>query len=157
MLTNFAHKLNVIGEGLCLIFYTFDLDVICTALEAASKRGVKVRILGDKVQTTKSKGTQALMARLKTTRIEPRLTNGVALSDHYTSGTSAQSGIVQSRNGIVHSKFLLSDRQLILGSTNFTTSSQCNLETSCHIRLSERGYQEVERFFSAAYQEAEPY
>ena len=142
-------------ERIFLIFYTFDLDIIVTGLEAAKKRGVKIAVLGDRQRVKQTKGTQALISRLKQHKIEVRHCEGGPLADHYTSGASSQSGLVKEKSGIVHSKFLLADRNLIIGSTNFTTSSQCNLESSCQIRLNDLGVKEAERYFSAAFSEAE--
>ena len=140
-----------------LIFYTFDLDILCTALEAARKRGVTVRVIGDKQRVKSTKGTQQLLQRLRTHKVEIRLRDGTPLADHYTAGASASSGIVRDKSGIVHSKLLLADSNLILGSTNFTTSSQCNVESSSQIRLNETGVREVERYFSAAFEDGEEY
>ena len=138
-----------------IIFYTFDLDIICTALEAAKKRGVKVTVIGDRGRTNQAKGTQALMSRLRSHKIETKIMDGVPLQEHYTAGAQPSSGFIQNRKGIVHSKFMLADRDLVMGSTNFTTSSQCNLETNCQIKLTDKGLEDVKRFYQAAFSEAE--
>ena len=140
-----------------MMFYTFDLDILCTALEAAKRRGVLVKLLGDKQRVQSTKGTQQLMQRLKGHRVEIRLRDGQPLAHHYTTGQSASSGLIRDKNGIVHAKFLYADSQLIVGSTNFTTSSQCNVESSCHLILNPAGEANVAEYFNTAFAEAEEF
>ena len=139
----------------CVIFYTFDLDILCTALEAAAKRGVTVRMLGDRQRVRQTKGTQAILTRLSQKRITVKLRDGEPLSAHYTAGV--QSRLVETKQGQVHSKFLLADRNLVMGSTNFTTASQCNVETSAHVKLTTGGEEEVQAFFDNLYESAEAF
>ena len=106
-----------------------------------------------KQRVKQTKGTQALMARLANKRIQIKVRDGEALSSHYTAGV--QSKLVETKQGSVHSKFLLVDRNLVVGSTNFTTSSQCNVESSTYIRLTPEGSKDAESFFETLFEEAE--
>ena len=96
---------------------------------------------------------QALLQRMGQKKITIRLRDGEPLAHHYTAGS--QSKLVETKQGQVHSKFLLADRDLVTGSTNFTTASQCNVESSTHVRLTPEGAGEVEAFFMSLFEGAE--
>ena len=145
------------AERIYLWFYTFDLDVVGTSLEAARRRNVKVQILGDKTQIKRAKGTQALLARLRTKGIEVKQRDGFALADHYTTGSSATNIAVQQNKGQMHTKLLICDNQMAIGSTNFTTSAQCNLETAAIVTLSAEGRTAMEEQFATDFRDAEDY
>ena len=137
-----------------ILFYTFDLDILATALEAAAKRQVKVCMIGDRQRVRQTKGTTALLQRMKVKNIGIRLRDGEPLSAHYTVGNPSK--LVENKQGQVHSKFLMADSDLVMGSTNFTTASQCNVETSAHIRLTSAGTEELTAHFHNLYEDAEP-
>ena len=122
---------------------------------AARRRGLKVEMLGDLANSRKAKGTQALLARLKTARVDVRMRMGGPLSDHYTA--AAPGSVIYSRNGIVHSKMLRADDSLVLGSLNWTTSSQCNVETCVEVGMTGQGASAVQDYFSSQFDAAEPY
>ena len=138
-----------------LYVYTFDLDIIATSLEAAKKRGVRVRILSDRQRVRSVKGTTALLQRLRAKGIEIKLRDGYALSDHYTTGSSASNYNVQHNKGAMHTKLLVADSQMVIGSTNFTTSAQCNLETAAVLRLSVEGLKTMKDQFEADFADSE--
>jgi hypothetical protein len=46
---------------------------------------------------------------------------------------------------------------LVLGSLNWTTSSQCNVETNLEVGLNGQGATAVQDYFSSHFAEAEPY
>ena len=111
-------------------------------------------MIGDRQRVRQTKGTTALLQRMKVKNIGIRLRDGEPLSAHYTVGNPSK--LVENKQGQVHSKFLMADSDLIMGSTNFTTASQCNVETSAHIRLTSAGTEELTAHFNNLYDDAEP-
>ena len=70
-------------------------------------------------------------------------------------GRSAGRG--SGRRGAMHSKLMLADRVLIIGSTNFTTSSQANVEVSVRTSLSIEEAAEVKRRIFEVFDGADPF
>ena len=104
--------------------YTFDLLVICDALKDAARRGVEVELIADHGHTL----TGATMAMVE--RLEGLRAAGIQVS--LTKGVTGNSGIQ-------HSKTLLCDEHVIVGSCNWTTSSRSNQEMSVLISLNDAG------------------
>jgi phosphatidylserine/phosphatidylglycerophosphate/cardiolipin synthase-like enzyme len=98
-----------------------------------------------------------LLARLRQKGIDIKVREGSALSDHYTTGASASNHNVQHNKGQMHTKLLICDNQMAIGSTNFTTSAQCNLETAAIIALSAEGRSKMSAQFVQDSQDAEDY
>ena len=137
--------------------YTFDLDIVATSMEAARRRGAKVQILGDKRTSKGTKGTAALYARLKKNGVSVHVREGTPLSDHYVTGNSATNISVKQNSGIMHSKVLVCDNTMLIGSCNFTTSSQCNWETVVMVNLSVEGRKSIEETFASDLQDSEEF
>ena len=57
----------------------------------------------------------------------------------------------------MHSKLMLADRLLILGSTNYTTSSQANVEFAARVELDAAEAADTKRRVERVLEEAEPY
>lgn len=102
--------------------FTFDYLPLCAALIDAAERGIKVTCFLD-YQHAISGTTQAMPDRLNDMRekgVLVCLCKGLSL-------------------GIQHSKTLLVDNYLVVGSTNWTNASRNNQELGVLIRLSEAG------------------
>ena len=105
--------------------FTFDYLPLSTALIEAAARGVSVTCYLD-YQHALTGTTQAMPDRLNDMRekgVQVWMCRGVGVS-----------------MGIQHSKTLLVDDYLIVGSTNWTNSSRNNQEMGVLIRLSESGW-----------------
>ena len=107
-----------------LTAYTFDLLMITEALKAAAARDVVVTVICD-TNHTLTGTTAAMVSRLASLRdagVRVELTKGV-------SGNS----------GIQHSKTLLCDEHVIIGSCNWTNSSRLNQEMCVLLSLNAEG------------------
>jgi len=107
-----------------LTAFTFDLLTITEALKQAVARGVEVTMIGD-ANHALTGTTAAMVTRLAALRdagVRVELTKGV-------SGNS----------GIQHSKTLLCDEHVIIGSCNWTNSSRLNQEMSVLLSLNAEG------------------
>jgi len=112
-----------------LTAFTFDLDIITEASKEAARRGVDMTVIGDHRHTI-SGSTKAMVAKFSEMRdagVKVLLSRGI-------SGSS----------GIQHSKTLLCDEHVIVGSCNWTNSSRLNQERSVLIALNEKGMQAYE-------------
>jgi phosphatidylserine/phosphatidylglycerophosphate/cardiolipin synthase-like enzyme len=111
-------------RNVIMTVYTYDLLVICEALKSAARRGVKVEVIADYGHTLT--GTTVAMVE----RMKALLAAGVQVV--LTKGASGNSGIQ-------HSKTLLCDEHVIVGSCNWTTSSRSNQEMSLLVALNDAG------------------
>ena len=117
----------LIGKALfriVLTCFTFDLAVITEALGAAAQRGVDTTVIADRSHTLTGQ-TKAMVdrfAELAANGVKVLLSRGVT-------GLS----------GIQHSKTVLADEHLLVGSCNWTTSSRANQELSLLVHLTEAG------------------
>ena len=99
-----------------LTAYTFDVAALVEALGNAASRGVQVKVYVDRNHSLMGKAMNkpARLSELNETGVEVRLCRGAKGS-----------------SGIQHSKTTLQcDQILIVGSTNWTNSSQSNQEVS---------------------------
>ena len=81
-----------------------------------------------------TKGMKGAALQLGAAGVEVRVKAGKDLSAVYSRSRKPVFG-----SGIMHSKFLRVGNSVVVGSTNFTTSSQANVETSVLIQLSADG------------------
>ena len=98
-----------------LTAYTFDVAAVVEALSKAASRGVQVKVYVDRDHALRgtTMNMPARLSELVDAGVEVRLCRG------------AKGG-----SGIQHSKTLQCDQILIIGSTNWTNSSQSNQEVS---------------------------
>ena len=124
-----------------LLCYTFDLIAIQEALVEALRRGVRVSIVADRIQTYGANTRQQhnMLARLAD--------SGVQL--HTRSG--AQGGM----QGICHAKLLYNATTMVIGSCNFTRNSQNNFEITAEIHLHD--LQQAHEVFRQALVGASPF
>jgi len=117
-----------------LMGYTFDREDVASELVNAKARGADVKVILDKRSTVSgpTKSTPQVMMQLFTGCVEVRLTEGRGLAAEYA---AVERFVGSHLKGIQHSKTLLVDDWLLVGSTNWTTSSRSNLERTCLIQL----------------------
>ena len=113
-----------------LTAYTFDLLFLTEGLIDASKRCVEVMVIFDKSHT--QTGSTNLMAE----RVRELRAGGIKVL-----GANGPSRFHGTGNfpGIQHSKTVLTDDFLIIGSTNWTNASRRNTEMSALIELTNAG------------------
>ena len=142
-----THKLALfmIGRSLSdiiLTAFTFDLADMVDALNAACQRGVKVKVLVDRSHAL-SGTTQNMpnrLAALMDGGVEVRLCRGCS------NGT-----------GIQHSKTLMIDMFLIVGSANWTNASQSNQEVSILFAMNADGMEAHARRLEQILEVSEPF
>ena len=141
--------------------YTFDLDGVIDALIGVKLRDpgqpARVRIIADDVHTHGSKEAGQLFARAQGRGVEVRVGRGPAL----------RTGCVKARpdnpmldkEGGHHAKVLfgVSTQTAVIGSCNFTTSSQCNVELSAKVSLSPSGTDQILAWFDRLWNDAVPH
>jgi phosphatidylserine/phosphatidylglycerophosphate/cardiolipin synthase-like enzyme len=120
-----------------LTCYTFDLDELTNALSEAAERSVNVTVIADKRHchggTTKFQADR--MNRMRQRGVRVLLADGLPIQDAYGEiGRKVRPGM-----GIQHSKVMVSDDHMIVGSTNWTTSSRSNHELSVLNHLTSEG------------------
>ena len=133
----------LIGEAEANVFltcFTFDLGVIADALQSAANRGVEVTVVADRQHTFKG-STQQQLDRLS------------CLDDKGVKVVLA-TGLF---GGIQHSKTLIVDNALIIGSTNWTTSSLTNSECSTLIELDKGGLKQWNSWKQEVIQKAQSF
>ena len=103
-------------------------------VDARKHQGCVVVVLVDKKKTFE--GTTTLMmaqvAKLSASGCFVRVARGVNLTAEYR---KAGRGVGRGLNGACHAKAILSGTWLLSGSTNWTTSSRCNIEQSTLVQL----------------------
>ena len=82
--------------------------------------------------------------------------SGMDLSEAYQADNRS-AGRASGKLGVMHSKLMLADQTLILGSTNVTWSSQANVEFGARIGLEAGEALEVRRRVEEVLEGAEPY
>jgi len=118
--------------------FTFDLDELTDDIGDAAVRGPTMTVVADRKHALGGV-TKAMADRL--TRLKSR---GVVV--YLADGP---------QNGIQHSKVVLSDGMLLVGSTNWTGASQRNCELDALIKLSDDGIPEWDAWRCAVLERAE--
>ena len=142
-----THKLALfmIGKStseITLTAFTFDLADMVDALNAACQRGVRVKVLVDRSHAL-SGTTQNMpnrLAALMDGGVEVRLCRGCS------NGT-----------GIQHSKTLMIDMFLFVGSANWTNASQSNQEVSILFAMNAAGMDAHARRLEQIREASEPF
>ena len=98
-----------------------------------------------------TKGMKGQALRLGAAGVEVRVRTGRDLRTVYTRSRKSMG------SGIMHSKFLRVGGTVVVGSTNFTTSSQANVETSVSLLLNELGVQTFRARFVTEWDGAKSY
>ena len=150
-----ANKENPKKVRVHLTAYGFDLDDICSKLIRCHELGCKVSVVADEKM---SLGSQT---REQSQKMNQLLVAGVPT---YTSrGKNIKAAYLEVHRkvppgvGIQHAKCLQCDEYLIVGSTNWTTSSKSNEEMSVLLYLGPEGMKDWDGRRDALLSEAEPY
>ena len=152
-----AAWIEVIGSAVAhvkVIAYTFDLEDIRRALKSAALRGCDVQMVVDETASY-GKATKSQHSAL-----EDLAVNGVrvytrkgARADDACGSNDRKSAAP--RTGLCHAKVLMNEAECIIGSCNFTNSSQRNFEVACRVQLSAVGCDVAHRMFENALRHAE--
>jgi hypothetical protein len=150
-----ARRIREADEKVWLRAFTFDCPEVADALmELRRRRGpedVDIRILLDqeKTLTRATKRTEETIHRLQAGGIAIRVIQGKKLSLIYEGNTSLR--------GAQHSKMLLTDTNLIIGSNNYTLASQTNHELNVEITLAQGSHSlsKIEGIFEGLWEVAE--
>ena len=118
------HMIDKASHEVVLTAYTFDVAALVEALGNAASRGVQVKVYVDRNHSLMgtTMNMPARLSELTATRVEVRLCRGAKGS-----------------SGIQHSKTLQCDQILIIGSTDWTNSSQSNQEISVAYAMNAEG------------------
>ena len=129
-------------HALILVLAWFDLADLGEAIIAASGRGVGVMVLADHKNTIGGPARDQLqrLRALRAAGVAVMLTSGIDAHTEY-----AAVGRTGAGQGILHAKLFRMGDYLIVGSTNWTTSSKCNVEQSALLELSPEGVREFDR------------
>jgi phosphatidylserine/phosphatidylglycerophosphate/cardiolipin synthase-like enzyme len=142
------------GSEVMLCGYTYDREDLTELLLLAAMSGARVRVLLDQNSLfgrTRDMSQQAI--RLVQGGVEVRMLQGESVTDHYKSvGRSVSNHI----RGIHHSKSLLVDEFLLVGSCNWTTSSRANFETGVIVKLTSVGLANTKEFLLSRWSAGSP-
>jgi hypothetical protein len=125
------------GDELYFWGYTLDRqDIVDELIDAHRKRRVIVKVLVDRkmLYTGTTREMFQQVARLSSSGCLVRLATGVPLSDEYN---KAGRNVGRGLEGVSHAKAILTGTWFLCGSTNWTTSSRCNVERSTLTELTE--------------------
>jgi phosphatidylserine/phosphatidylglycerophosphate/cardiolipin synthase-like enzyme len=122
-------------------------------LGLACKQGADIQVLLDEEQTLKGKAvdTPARVQQMLSAGIEVRTVLGVSIMEAYREvGRSVASHI----KGAQHSKTVLVDEVLLVGSCNWTTASRSNFETGALIHLAPEEIEAAHGLFNSRWEQA---
>ena len=139
------------GEYVLMTAFSFDRQDVVDELVAAKKRGIDIKLAVDKKMSL-SGTTRDQLKSLKTL-----VAHGVRV--HACQGTpyGAEYRAV-GRNpvggrGIQHSKTVMSEVEVLIGSTNFTTASRANIEVNVHVKLSREEHEKLKARLMKVFEE----
>ena len=135
------------GQTAVMTAYTFDRTDIAQAMIHAAKKGVKTTLIVDLKQTLNgsTRNQPALVKQLDAEGVAVYVARGHLLQEHYAAAGRAGGGSgFGTLMGIQHSKMFKLDDTVVLGSTNWTTSSRCNREISLEWKMNAVGLQAIE-------------
>jgi len=128
--------------------YSFDRKDLEAALKQAADLGSRVRLLVDQRMTMTGKTADQLriIRRLAVpgVRVQVHKTSGRSLAEHY--GAVGRSFKIDYM-GQLHAKYLRVDREVLVGSANWTTASRGNLEAVVKLTLNDDGMERFRTFF----------
>ena len=137
-----------------LAAFTIDRENIIVARREAASLGAKVRVLVDRKHTLRgtTRDQPKLLGELArlTTKVQARTLEGCSLRKEYE---SVGRRYATDFRGHMHCKFVRVDRELLIGSCNWTTSSRANFEACAKISLRET--EGMEAFFNKMWHQAE--
>ena len=115
------------------------------------------RIIADEVHAHGTKTTGQMFARAAARGVEIRVGRGLPLKTAYVRANPDNP--LMSKDGGHHAKVMYgaSTRTALIGSCNFTTSSQCNVELTAKIALSTSGVVQLTSWFDDLWSKALPH
>ena len=137
-------------EQVILLGFGFDRSDLVFALIQCRKRGSQVRVVLDRKMTLTGQTRDQLSSakELVANGVGVRIVAGVLLAAEYAAvGRSIPGHLV----GIHHAKSLLVGRKVLVGSTNWTTSSRSNWEMGVEVEVDAVYVSTVEDMFLAAW------
>ena len=140
--------------------YTWDLDPMIDGLLGVKMRGsgsATVRVIADEGKTHEERKTGQQFARATERGVEVRLARGMPLRVGYVHADPNHPCL--DKLGAHHAKVLfgVSTKTAIIGSCNYTSSAQCNVEMGVKISLTQRGVDELTRWFNDLWGKAMPH
>ena len=149
-----------------LACYTFDLKEVVTGLIGVRQRDrshpARVRVLADEEHTDPMRGQSAkntgvAFAQLLQSGVEVRTGRGTEIGGAYPLANPGNPRMEE--RGGHHAKVLIATglKLAFIGSTNFTQSSQCNIEMTAQIRLTETGLLFLTNWFEECWQTTTAY
>ena len=119
-------------EFVLVLAFTFDRQDMVDALKEAVTRRCEVIVVADRNYTLTGKTRDQLqrLQELESNGAVVRLAQGGKAKEEYAAVGRSWSG-----TGILHAKFLHTERETIIGSCNWTTSSRANVEMGLHVML----------------------
>ncbi|MDP6931041.1 MAG: phospholipase D-like domain-containing protein, partial [Planctomycetota bacterium] len=128
------------GDKIRMICYTIDLEDLCNDLGAAGRRRADARVTVDhrSALSGPTRDTPVRLRALKSAGVEVYFATGKNIQEEY----SAIGRNVFPGRGLCHAKVLMVGDWMLIGSTNWTTSSACNYELNLLVRLSREAHGE---------------
>ena len=143
--------LAVEDREVCIAAYTFDLASIVIAAASVRRRNPRepgvVRILADEGHTESLKGAGQEFTRAVREGIQVRVGHGHLIQLAYPIADSRAPRMQE--YGGHHAKVLIAvgQKTAVIGSTNFSQSSQCNIELGVKVKLTDPGLRDLMRWF----------
>jgi len=147
------------GAAVDLTVYTIDRDDLRDAMISARRnRHAQIRVLSDCRQSLTSgasvAGQRSYLLSLEREGVEVRVGCGRALAPVYAQVN--RFAAFGSMPGALHAKAAHVGGVLIVGSTNWTTSSRANFEMAAEVLLSDAGKEVWRQTFSEQWEKARP-
>ena len=147
------------GAAVDLTVYTIDRDDLRDAMISARRhRQARIRVLSDCRQSLTSgasvAGQRSYLLSLEREGVEVRVGCGRALAPVYAQVNRFPA--FGSMSGALHAKAAHVEGVLIVGSTNWTTSSRANFEIAAEVLLSDAGKEVWRQTFSEQWEKARP-
>jgi len=142
------HLLTKASKKILMTMFTFDRARVVALCELALKRGVSVEVIADMKQTVNgSCRDQSLQVKaLVNLGVGVYLAEGELIEGPYA---AVGRTVNKEKKGVQHSKTVLADDHLLLGSCNMTISSEANQELNVLLQLDGEGLAAHERWFDA--------
>ena len=141
-------------EFVRVLAFTFDLSDVMDELTKARKKKCQVEVALDRGNALKSANARPLILQMIANGVAVRVINGRPLEEAYV---RARPGKLAGLSGILHAKVLWTERVAMIGSCNFTTSSQANREIVAVVRPNDEGREQLRQAFAGVWEGATAY
>lgn len=134
--------------------FTYDLADISEALTAARRRKLVVEVALDRGNSLKCVNARPVLQQMMAYGVQVRVVSGRPLQEAYVhAGPGRLAGLF----GILHAKVLWTEQALMIGSCNFTTASQANVELVAVLKANDAGAKRMLETFAAVWDVGSPY